>query len=106
MFFVDDSIKKIAPFKHNPKRNMGYQFVNVNNIDTTVLTYNNNGPCSDEVCFLYVTLYQTNHNRKEESYKYHNTCLALLIWIKKNKTYLGNSLKTKKQLKIYHLSLS
>ena len=37
-YFIDGSIKKVAPFKYHPKRNIGDQFMNVNNdIATTVL---------------------------------------------------------------------
>ena len=40
-----------------PKRNIGDQFMNVNNdIATTVLACNNNVTSGDKACFFYVTL--------------------------------------------------
>ena len=37
-YFIDGTIKKVTPFKYAPKRNVGDQFMNVNNdIATTVL---------------------------------------------------------------------
>ena len=82
-YFIDGSIKKIAPFKYHPKRNIGDQFMNVNNdIATTVLACNNNVTSGDKACFFYVTLYQTKHNQKEEAFNYHNVCLALSKRIK------------------------
>ena len=39
--FIDGSTTKVTPFKYHPKRNIGDQFMNVNNdIATTVLTCN------------------------------------------------------------------
>ena len=82
-YFIDGSIKKIAPFKYHPKRNIGDQFMNVNNdIATTVLACNNNVTSGDKACFFYVTLYQTKHNQKEEAFNYHNVCLDLSKRIK------------------------
>ena len=82
--FIDGSTKKIAPFKYHPKRNIGDQFMNVNNdIATTVLACNNNVTIGDKACFFYVTLYQTKHNQKEESCTYHNICVALSKRIKR-----------------------
>ena len=76
--FIDGSIKKVAPFKYVLKRNIGDQFMNVNNdIATTVFACNNNVTTGDKACFFYVTLYQTKHNQKEEACTYHNICLAL-----------------------------
>ncbi len=41
--FIDGSTKKVAPFKYHPKRNIGDQFMNVNNdIATIALACNNN----------------------------------------------------------------
>ena len=61
-----------------PKRNIGDQFMNVNNdIATTVLACNNNVTSGDKACFFYVTLYQTKHNQKDESFSYQRVCLAL-----------------------------
>ena len=41
--------KKVAPFKYVPKRNIGDQFMNVNNyIATTVLACNNNVTTGDK----------------------------------------------------------
>ena len=52
-YFIDGSIKKVAPFKYHPKRNIGDQFMNVNNdIATTVLGCNNNVTSGDKACFL------------------------------------------------------
>ena len=49
-YFVDGSVKKITPFKYYPKRNIGDQFMNVNNdIATTVLACNNNVTSSTKV---------------------------------------------------------
>ena len=88
-YFIDGSIKKIAPFKYIPKRNIGDQFMNVNNdIATTVLACNNNDTTGDKACFFYVTLYQTKHNQKEESCTYHNICLALSKRIKRQQEQL------------------
>ena len=45
--------KKIAPFTYIPKRNIGDQFMNVNNdIATTVLACNNNVTLGDKACFF------------------------------------------------------
>ena len=45
--------KKISPFKYHPKRNIGDQFMNVNNdIATTVLACNNNITIGDNACFF------------------------------------------------------
>ena len=83
-YFIDGTIKKIAPFKYHPKRNIGDQVMNVNNdIATTVLGCNNNVTSGDKACFFYVTLYQTKHNQKEESFNYHIICLALSRRIKR-----------------------
>ena len=71
--FIDDSTTKVAPFKYHPKRNIGDQFMNVNNdIATTVLACNNNVTIGDKACLFYMTLYQTKHNQKEESCTYHS----------------------------------
>ena len=57
-YFIDGSKRKIAPFKYIPQRNIGDQFMNVNNdIATTVLVCNNNVTSGDKACFFYVTLY-------------------------------------------------
>ena len=88
-YFIDGSTKKIAPFKYHPKRNIGDQFMNVNNdIATTVLACNNNVTIGDKACFFYVTLYQTKHNQKEESCTYHNICRALSKRIKRQQDIL------------------
>ena len=69
------SSPKNAQCKYHPKRNIGGQFVNVNNdTATTVLTCNNNVTIGDKACFFYVTLYQTKHNHKEEVCTYHSIC--------------------------------
>jgi len=82
-YFSDGSVRKIAPFKYYPKRNIGDQFMNINNdIATTVLACNNNVTSGDKACFFYVTLYQTKHNQKEEAFNYHSICLALSRRIK------------------------
>ena len=45
--------------------------MNINNdIATTVLACNNNVTSGDKACFFYVTLYQTKHNQKDESFTY------------------------------------
>ena len=38
--------------------------------------------------FFYVTLYQTKHNQKEESFNYHSICLALSKRIKRQQDLL------------------
>ena len=87
--FIDGSTKKVAPFKYHPKRNIGDQFMNVNNdIATTVFACNNNVTIGDKACFFYVTLYQTKHNQKEESCTYHSICLALSKRIKRQQDML------------------
>jgi len=89
-YFIDGSIKKVAPFKYVPKRNIGDQFMNVNNdIATTVFACNNNVTTCDKVCFFNLTLYQTKHNQKEESCAYHNICLALSKRIKRQQDMLA-----------------
>ena len=51
-YFVDGTVRKIAPFKYHHKRNIGDQFMNANNdIATTVLACNNNVTSGDKVCF-------------------------------------------------------
>ena len=81
--------KKVAPFKYHPKRNIDDQFMNVNNdIATTVLACNNNVTSGDKACFFYITLYQTKHNQKEESFNYQNICLALSKRIKRQQDLL------------------
>ena len=88
--FMDGSTKKVAPFKYHPKRNIGDQFMNVNNdIVTTALACNNNVTIGDKAYFFYVTLYQTKHNQNEESCTYHNICLALSKRIKRQKDILN-----------------
>lgn len=88
-YFVDGTIRKVTPFKYYPKRNIGDQFMNVNNdIVTTVLACNNNVTSGDKACFFYVTLYQTKHNQKEESCMYHNICLSLSKRIKRQQQIL------------------
>ena len=58
-YFADGSVKKVTPFQYYPKRNIGDQFMNVNNdIATTVFACNNNVTLGDKQCFYYVTLYQ------------------------------------------------
>ena len=59
-----------------------------NDIGTTVLGCNNNVTSGDKACFFYVTLYQTKHNQKEESFNYHNICLALSRRIKRHQDLL------------------
>ena len=52
-YFIDGTIKKVTPFKYAPKRNIGDQFMNVNNdIATTVMACNNNVTSGDKACFL------------------------------------------------------
>ena len=52
--------------------------MNVNNdIATTILACNNNVTIGDKACFFYVTLYQSKHNQKEESFSYYSICRAL-----------------------------
>ena len=88
--FIDGSTTKVTPFKYHPKRNIGDQFMNVNNdIVTTVLACNNNVTIGDKACFFYVTLYQTKHNQKEESCTYHSICLALLKRIKRQQDIIA-----------------
>ena len=66
--------------------------MNVNNdIATTLLACNNNVTSGDKACFFYVTLYQTKHNQKEESFNYHNICLALSRRIKNYQEVLNAS---------------
>ena len=66
--------------------------MNVNNdIATTLLACNNNVTSGDKACFFYVTLYQTKHNQKEESFNYHNICLALSRRIKNHQEVLNAS---------------
>ena len=91
-YFIDGSVKLIVPFKYYPKRNIGDQFMNVNNdIATTVLACNNNVTSGDKACFFYVTLYQTKHNQKEESFTYHSICLALSKRIKRQNDLIEES---------------
>ena len=91
-YFADGSVKKITPFKYYPKRNIGDQFMNVNNdIATLVLACNNNVTSGDKACFFYVTLYQTKHNQKVEAFNYHSICLALSRRLKNNRHCLMNS---------------
>ena len=83
------SSPKNAQCKYHPKRNIGGQFVNVNNdTATTVLTCNNNVTIGDKACFFYVTLYQTKHNQKEESCTYHSIFLSLSKFIKRQRDIL------------------
>ena len=56
-----------------------------NDIATTVLVCNNTVTSGDKSCFFYVTLHQTRHNQKEESFNYHNICVALSKRIKRQK---------------------
>ena len=50
-YFVDGTVKTITPFKYHP-RNVGDQFININNdIATTVLACNNNVTSGDKACF-------------------------------------------------------
>ena len=84
--FIDGSTKKIAPFKYHPKRNIGDQFMNVNNdIATAVLACNSNVTIVDKACFFYAILYQIKHNQKEESYTYHSkysVCIqSYVYWV-------------------------
>ena len=52
-YFIDGSIKKVAPFKYHPRRNIGDQFMNVNNdIATTILACNNNVTSGDKAYFF------------------------------------------------------
>ena len=52
-YFIDGSIKKVMPFKYVPKRNVGDQFMNVNNdIATILLACNNNVTSGDKACFF------------------------------------------------------
>ena len=95
-YFIDGSIKKIAPFKYHLKRNIGDQFMNVNNdIATTVLACNNNVTSGDKACYFYVTLYQTKHNQKEEAFNYQNICLALSKRIKRHQDLLQTESENK-----------
>ena len=94
-YFADGSVKKITPFKYYPKRNIGDQFMNINNdIATTVLACNNNVTSGDKACFFYVTLYQTKHNQKEEAFNYHSVCLALSRRIKKKQALVNEQSET------------
>ena len=82
-------LKKLHPLNTIQKKNIGDQFINVNNdIATTVLACNNNVTSGDKACFFYVTLYQTKHNQKEEAFNYHNVCLALSKRIKRQQDLL------------------
>ena len=57
-YFKYGTIKEVTPFKYAPKRNIGDQFMNVDNdIVTTVLVCNNSVTSDDEACF-FITLYQ------------------------------------------------
>ena len=90
-YFVDGTVKKITPFSYIPKRNIGDQFMNVNNdIATTLLACNNNLVLGDRACFFYVTLYSTKHNQKEESCTYHSICLALSKRIKNQQEVIAS----------------
>ena len=80
--FIDGTIKKVTPFKYFPKRNIGDQFMNINNdLATTIFACNNNITLGDRVYFYYVTLYQTKKNQNP----FHSVCLALSKRIKVQK---------------------
>ena len=78
--------------------------MNVNNdITTTILACNNNVTSGDKACFFYVTLYQTKHNQKDESFTYQKVCLELSKRIKTQKDLIekcgdpiGNNVDTGK----------
>ena len=100
-YFIDGTVRRITPFSYFPKRNIGDQFMNVNNdIATTVFACNNNLTVGDRVCFFYVTLYQTKHNQREESFTFQNVCLALSKRIKNNWSV---QMAKMRQLKKYRL---
>ena len=68
-YFADGSVKKVTPFRYYPKRNIGDQFMNVNNdIATTVFACNNNVTLGDKQCFYYVTLYQSKKSEGRKLY--------------------------------------
>ena len=57
-YFIDRSKRKVTLFKYVPKRNIGDQFMNMNNdIVTTVMTCNNDVNMGDKVCFFHETIY-------------------------------------------------
>ena len=69
-YFKYGTIKEVTPFKYAPKRNIGDQFMNVDNdIVTTVLVCNNSVTSDDEACFLYYSLPDKN-NKKDESFTF------------------------------------
>ena len=41
-YFIDGSVKKVIPFKYVPKRNIGDQFMNINNDIAVIIQCNNN----------------------------------------------------------------
>ena len=61
-----------------PKRNIGDQFMNMNNdIASIALACNNNVTSGDKVRFYYITMYQSKRNQAEEASPYNNICIAL-----------------------------
>ena len=76
--FIDGSTRKVYPFKYMPKRNIGDQFMNMNNdIASIALACNNNVTSGDKVRFYYITMYQSKQNQAEEASPYNNICIAL-----------------------------
>ena len=62
---IDGSTKEIKPFKYYPKRNIGDQFMNINNdIATTVLACNNNVTIGDKACFFMLHYIKQNIIKK------------------------------------------
>ena len=56
-----------SPFKYYPKRNIGDQFMNVNNdIATTVLACNNNVTSGDKACFFMLHCIKQNTIKKKK----------------------------------------
>ena len=66
--FIDGSTRKVYPFKYMPKRNIGDQFMNMNNdIASIALACNTNVTSGDKVRFYYITMYQSKQNQAEEA---------------------------------------
>ena len=75
---IDGTKRGICRYEYMPRRNIGDQFLNVNNdVASCVLGCNTNIGLADRSCFYYVTMYSSKQNQKEEKKVFLTLCEGL-----------------------------
>ena len=78
-WYNNDGTKRgICRYEYIPRRNIGDQFLNVNNdVASCVLGCNTNIGLADRSGFYYVTMYSSKQNQKEEKKVFLTLCEGL-----------------------------